>query len=594
MALRKLSHQEVKYQMNTPKPHLDESLLSAYLDNELSDSERETVEQALENSPEFRSVLQDLKFVHDSIAQSRWMEQFDALDEQQSGSRRRIVKSGPWMEAADGLPNRAEPKRFGEKVISRTTGNKLASDSHSSDESQWKVTKSAEDRRLGIEPDASDAAGTDLALQRLKRRRKILQFAVIGSTAATVLLLCSIPAINTIFERRDVSHNSSVSQESFSQDVNSSVPARDIDQESTSPAIANSPYIAESDEAAVALRSEMNADAAEGSTPAPSPGFTSSAGNEPNASSHTYPQSGDIGMMGGGVGRANNGISGEFSSQISVPFGSSVPVLPSDTSSQNQSPASSPRFNSLEEQLVGLGVDSSLVSQVTLYDNQLPKLLTRRVEQPNPEQLTTPQLKTAQAKALNSPSMAADARSRKSDERELGAEKIMRLNAPSVPGPTAKIESETSNSAPETAQSADDTNGTLSVNRAGEFLPAEGDVQLLGTLSESEWTELLARIPGIRSIRPQMIVVEVDGNSGIVETRSEDVDAQLIQELIGNGKTEDFEQVDSQGDELAISSSGKMAFDVPDASERTVLPTNLTRIVVFKLRNVSAKSASNE
>jgi len=50
-----------------PNPEIDSELLSAYLDDELTPSERAKVKQALENSPQLRESLQELKVISDEI-----------------------------------------------------------------------------------------------------------------------------------------------------------------------------------------------------------------------------------------------------------------------------------------------------------------------------------------------------------------------------------------------------------------------------------------------------------------------------------------------------------------------------------------------
>jgi anti-sigma factor RsiW len=50
-----------------PNPEIDGELLSAYLDNELTPSERARVKQAIENSPQLRESLQELKVISDEI-----------------------------------------------------------------------------------------------------------------------------------------------------------------------------------------------------------------------------------------------------------------------------------------------------------------------------------------------------------------------------------------------------------------------------------------------------------------------------------------------------------------------------------------------
>ena len=50
-----------------PNHEIDSELLSAYLDDELTTSERAVVKQALENSPQLRESLQELKIISDEI-----------------------------------------------------------------------------------------------------------------------------------------------------------------------------------------------------------------------------------------------------------------------------------------------------------------------------------------------------------------------------------------------------------------------------------------------------------------------------------------------------------------------------------------------
>ncbi|MEE2842948.1 MAG: zf-HC2 domain-containing protein [Planctomycetota bacterium] len=50
-----------------PNPEIDGELLSAYLDDELTPSERVRVKQAIENSPPLRELLQELKVISDEI-----------------------------------------------------------------------------------------------------------------------------------------------------------------------------------------------------------------------------------------------------------------------------------------------------------------------------------------------------------------------------------------------------------------------------------------------------------------------------------------------------------------------------------------------
>ena len=51
----------------SPNHEIDSELLSAYLDDELTTSERAVVKQALEESPPLRESLQELKIISDEI-----------------------------------------------------------------------------------------------------------------------------------------------------------------------------------------------------------------------------------------------------------------------------------------------------------------------------------------------------------------------------------------------------------------------------------------------------------------------------------------------------------------------------------------------
>ncbi len=80
--------------MNDPQAvPFDESLLTAYLDNELSQEERVATEKALEASPSLRDLLSDLARVRNLVASCReeWSEE---LREEREDCR--IVKAGPW------------------------------------------------------------------------------------------------------------------------------------------------------------------------------------------------------------------------------------------------------------------------------------------------------------------------------------------------------------------------------------------------------------------------------------------------------------------------------------------------------------------
>ena len=54
--------------MNEQKNPFDESLVSAYLDGELSDTERFDVEAAIQNSPSLQQLVRDLSTVRSIVA----------------------------------------------------------------------------------------------------------------------------------------------------------------------------------------------------------------------------------------------------------------------------------------------------------------------------------------------------------------------------------------------------------------------------------------------------------------------------------------------------------------------------------------------